>query len=331
MHDRPKPGREQISDAVVAIEKRLARIEQLLAAKRQMSLRSKAQAFLVKLGTFEHYRPREIRFPSPYVPKVAAADLPSIQIVTPSLNQARFVGETIESVLGQNYPKLTYVIQDGLSDDGTEEIIEGYRERLVVRRERDTGQANAINRGFANADSDIMGYLNSDDLLLPDTLGYVAEFFLRNPEVDVVYGHRVVIDAQTFEIGRWILPPHDSEAVKWADFIPQETMFWRKRVWDRVVKFDESFRYALDWDFILRAQSLNFKFKRLPRFLGCFRVHDTQKTSSLLDVGANEMRRLRIQHLGRKYYARPVRQAIRGYVLQHVLLTLLYRLRILRY
>jgi glycosyltransferase involved in cell wall biosynthesis len=331
MHDRAKSDREQIVDAVVAMEKRLDRIEQLLLAKRSMPFRSRVQAFLVKLGTFDHYRPREIRFPSPYVPKVAATDLPSIQIVTPSLNQARFIGETIESVLGQNYPKLTYVIQDALSDDGTEEIIEGYKERLVIRRERDTGQANAINRGFENADSDIMGYLNSDDLLLPGTLAYVAEFFLRNPEIDVVYGHRVIIDAQTFETGRWILPAHDSEAVKWADYIPQETMFWRKRVWDRLAKFDESFRYALDWDFILRAQSLNFKFKRLPRFLGCFRVHDAQKTSSLVDVGAGEMRRLRIQHLGQKYHARSVRQAIRGYVLQHVLLNLLYRLRILRY
>jgi len=115
-----------------------------------------------------------------------------------------------------------------------------------------------------------MAYLNSDDLLLPDTLAYVAEFFLRNPEIDIVYGHRIVIDAQTFEIGRWILPSHDSEAIKWADFVPQETMFWRKRVWDRVVELDESFRYALDWDFILRAQSLNFKFKRLPVFLVAF-------------------------------------------------------------
>ena len=176
-----------------------------------------------------------------------------------------------------------------------------------------------------------MCYLNSDDLLLPGTLAYVADFFSGHPEIDIVYGHRVIIDAQTLEIGRWILPPHNSEAIKWADFIPQETMFWRKRVWDRGVKFDESFRYALDWDFILRAQSLNFKFKRLPRFLGCFRVHDAQKTSSLLDVGADEMHRLRTQHLGRKFYARPVRRAVRGYVLQHVLLNLLYRLGVLRY
>jgi len=318
-------------DAVVAIEQRLGRIEQLLVARRQLPLRSKAQAFFVKLGTFEHYPPRAIRFPPPHVPKVAAADLPSIHIVTPSLNQARFVRETVESVLDQNYPRLTYVIQDCLSDDGTTEVLEGYKDRLVVRCERDTGQANAINRGFEDADADIMAYLNSDDLLLPDTLAYVAEFFLRNPEIDIVYGHRIVIDAQTFEIGRWILPSHDSEAIKWADFVPQETMFWRKRVWDRVVELDESFRYALDWDFILRAQSLNFKFKRLPRFLGCFRVHDGQKTSSLLDVGVDEMRRLRIRSLGRKYYARTVRQAIRGYVLEHVLLNLLYRMGILRY
>jgi glycosyltransferase involved in cell wall biosynthesis len=247
------------------------------------------------------------------------------------LNPALFIRETIESVLDQNYPKLTYLIQDCLSDDGTKEIVEAYKDRLVIRRELDTGQANAINRAFENTDADIMFYLNSDDLLLPGTLAYVANYFDAHPDVDIVYGHRVVIDAQTLEIGRWIIPPHDAEAIKWADFIPQETLFWRKRVWDRVGKFDESFEYALDWDFILRAQALGFKFKRLPRFLGCFRVHDRQKTSSLLDVGTVEMRKLRTQYLGRKFYLRPVHRAILGYIIQHVALNLLYRLGIVRY
>ena len=331
MHDRPKHGQEKLLETIIALEKRLGRIEQLLVNHaRGGKFRRKVAAFLVKLGTFEHYRPRELRS-SRYFSEVAPANLPSIQIVTPSYNQAPFIRETIESVLNQNYPKLTYAIQDCLSDDGTKEIIEEYKDRLVVRREPDTGQANGLNRAFENASSDIMGYLNSDDLLLSGTLAYVADYFARHSEVDVVYGHRVIIDSQTFEIGRWVLPHHDAEAVKWVDYIPQETMFWRKRVWDRLGKFDESFQYALDWDFILRAQSLGFKFKRLPRFLGCFRVHDDQKTSKILDIGAVEMRQLRIRHLGRRFYLRPTHQAIRRYVLQHIFLNLLYRARILRY
>ena len=69
----------------------------------------------------------------------------------------------------------------------------------------------------------------------------------------------------------------------WGDFVPQETMFWRRRVWDKIGPFDESFHFALDWDFLLRAQAAGFRFLRLPRFLACFRVHNRQKTFLLTD------------------------------------------------
>jgi len=77
-----------------------------------------------------------------------------------------------------------------------------------------------------------MGYLNSDDVLLPGTLTYVASIFAKYPDVDLVYGHRVFIDRSDLEIGRAILPRHSSKALYWADFVPQETLFWRSRVWD---------------------------------------------------------------------------------------------------
>src|SRR4029078_10186052 len=116
--------------------------------------------------------------------------------------------------------------------------------------------------------------------LLPGTLAYVAQAFIDRPDVDLIYGHRVVIGTEGYEIGRWVLPPHDYELTKWLDFVPQETLFWRRRVWDAIGPFDTSFQFALDWDCILRAQAAGFKFKRLPRFLACFRVHDMQKTSA---------------------------------------------------
>ena len=94
-----------------------------------------------------------------------------------------------------------------------------------------------------------MAYLNSDDLLLPGALPTVAAYFAQHPEVEVVYGHRVVIDEAGDEIGRWVLPPHDDKALRWADYIPQETLFWRRSIWGKSGgRMDETFRFALDWE-----------------------------------------------------------------------------------
>ena len=80
-----------------------------------------------------------------------------------------------------------------------------------------------------------MAWLNADDLLLPGTLHYVASYFQRHRDVEVIYGHRVIIDEQDREIGRWVLPPHDADVLRWADYVPQETLilFWRRRLWER--------------------------------------------------------------------------------------------------
>ena len=132
--------------------------------------------------------------------------------------------------------------------------------------------AQAINRGFAHSTGDIMAYLNADDLLLPGSLNFVAAYFEAHPDIDVVYGHRVLIDADGAEIGRWVLPPHEDEVLSWADFVPQETLFWRRDMGERAGgAMDESFRFALDWDLLLRFRDAGARFVRLPRFLGAFR------------------------------------------------------------
>jgi glycosyltransferase involved in cell wall biosynthesis len=198
--------------------------------------------------------------------------------------------------------------------------------------ERDGGQANAINRGFARSTGDIMAWINGDDLFMPGCFHYVAKFLMDNPEVDIIYGHRVVIDHKGWEVGRWILPPHDPKVVKYCDFVPQETLFWRRRVWDKVGPLDESFQFALDWDFILRVQEAGFKFKRLPRFLGCFRAHEDQKSSAVLQtVGVPEMNRIRTRIFGRPVGDREIRKKIRRYFRRHVLLHRAYKLRLVKY
>jgi hypothetical protein len=108
-------------------------------------------------------------------------------------------------------------------------------------------------------------------------------------------------------------------------------MFWRRRVWDALGGFDESFRYALDWDFVLRAHAKGLRFARLPRFLGCFRVHDAQKTVDIFDVGQDESQRLRRIHLGRDPTPREIGKGSAGYLWRHVLYHRLYKLNLLRY
>ena len=131
----------------------------------------------------------------------------TISIVTPSYNQAPFIERTLRSVLDQGYPDLQYFVQDGGSKDGTADILERHADRLAgFDCQPDGGQAQAINRGFARTDGEIMAWLNSDDILLPGALAHVAAKFAAHPEIDVLYGHRVLIDENDCEIGRWIMP-----------------------------------------------------------------------------------------------------------------------------
>lgn len=251
-----------------------------------------------QIGVLHQYAARPLRVPKP---RRRQQSTPlHFTIVTPSYNQGDFIGRTLDSVLSQNHPQLEYVVQDGGSTDSTSEVIRAYAAHLSrYESAKDNGQTHAINLGFRGTSGEIMGYLNSDDLLLPGSLAYVEEYFLRHPDVDAVYGDRIIIDEHDHEVGRWVLPAHDAEALHLADYIPQETLFWRRRVWDKVACLDESFRFAMDWDLLLRLQDVGANIVHLPQFLGAFRVHLSQKTSTELESrGAEEMARLRRRSLG---------------------------------
>ena len=286
------------------------------------------------LGNLSHYTPRDLVVPARYHQIAVPSPTPRISIVTPSLNQASFLEFTLRSVIEQNYPDIEYIVQDGGSSDGSVEILKRY-ERLLTRWEslRDGGQAHAINLGFAHATGEIMAWLNSDDLLLPGTLNYIADYFNQHPDVDVIYGHRILIDEMGREIGRWILPPHDEEVIRWADFVPQETLFWRRRIWKVIGEaVDEDFEFALDWDLILRFQEAGAKFVRLPRFLGAFRVWPHQKTQkAMAKQGAREIAILLERYHGRLVSQAEVASQIRGYLVRHIFHRILYELGLSRY
>jgi glycosyltransferase involved in cell wall biosynthesis len=125
-----------------------------------------------------------------------STSLPSISLVTPSLNQGRFIRATIESVLSQEYPALEYFVQDGGSTDGTLDLLAAYAGRVPFVSEPDRGQADAINRGLRRSHGEVVGYLNSDDLLRPGALRAVGEAFAARPDVVFVWGRATYVEAE---------------------------------------------------------------------------------------------------------------------------------------
>jgi glycosyltransferase involved in cell wall biosynthesis len=231
-------------------------------------------------------------------------------------------------VVSQKYPSLEYVVQDGGSTDGTVDVLRRFEPLLSSWvSEPDGGQGDAVNRGFLRTTGEIMAWLNSDDLLLPGSLAYVARYFDAHPDVDVLYGHRVMIDADDKQVGVWILPGHDDKMLTLADYVPQETLFWRRRIWEATGGcVDASLNYALDWDLLLRFREAGANIARVPRFLGAFRIHDEQKTTALHPVGESETDMLRLRVHGRVLPIEEVLHRLRPYFLRHIVVHTRHRL-----
>ncbi len=219
---------------------------------------------------------------------------PKISIVTPSYNQGEYIERTVRSVLLQRYPNLEYILMDGGSTDDTLKRLQPYRDRFsYFVSERDRGQADAIAKGFARSTGEIMAYLNSDDLLAPDALHFVARLFQENPNIEWIYSHRCTVDDNDRVIWYWILPPHISFLMRRWDYIPQETCFWRRRLFEKTGNIDPSYKFAMDYDLFVRFMN-HGQGRRVNRFLGVFRDHGASKTKQLLEtVGATEMLKVR--------------------------------------
>lgn len=179
--------------------------------------------------------------------------LPRVSLVMPSLNQGEFLRESIESVLSQDYPDLELLVQDGGSTDGTLAVLESYADRIVLASEKDEGQADALNRGFARASGEVLGYLNSDDLLLPGAIRRVAEAFDRRPEAQLVLGRARYVDARGAVIGPCLTQAWNRDRLADYCFVAQPAAFFRRALADAVGPFDVSLHHALDYDYWLRA------------------------------------------------------------------------------
>jgi glycosyltransferase involved in cell wall biosynthesis len=211
---------------------------------------------------------------------------PKISLITPSLNQGKFIEQTIRSVLSQNYPDLEYLVMDGGSSDNTLSILERYSAQLKWVSEKDAGQTDAINKGLRMANGDILAYLNADDLLLPGTLLRVAQLFMEHPKTMWLTGQCRIIDEENREIRKlvtayknmWLRLSHPSVLLI-TDYISQPATFWRTSVVKDVGAMDNNLHYTMDYDYWLRLYS---KYPPLfvPEYLAAFKIHPQSKTTS---------------------------------------------------
>lgn len=216
-------------------------------------------------------------------------ELPRISIVTPSFNQAAFLRQTLDSVLSQNYPQLEYIVIDGGSTDGSADILRQYSSHFAYwTSEPDRGQSHALNKGFAHATGDIMTWLNSDDVLLPDALHRVGEIFARYPQIQWLTGQPANLDADDhlrafpLKTGRFRgLIRRGWYHGRGLGFIRQEGTFWRRGLWQQAgAAVDEMKHYAMDDDLWRRfAEAADLVTVDQP--LAAFRAHQQQKTAQL--------------------------------------------------
>jgi glycosyltransferase involved in cell wall biosynthesis len=185
---------------------------------------------------------------------------PKISIITPSYNQGQYLEETIQSVIGQNYPNTEYILIDGGSSDDSPSIIKKYANSFAYWQSApDNGQVDAISQGFSRSTGEILGWLNSDDVFLhPNVLSQVADLFAQNPKADITTGTGVIMNGQ----GAWnrqtaFQPQYVSySTLRYRNTILQPATFFRRNIWE-THPLDHALHFAFDWDFWIRITKNN--------------------------------------------------------------------------
>ena len=235
-----------------------------------------------------------------------------VSIVTPSFNQDRYIEDTIQSVLAQDYPQIEYRIVDGGSTDNTIGVIKKYESKLVGWvSEKDKGQTDAINKGFAQAKGDILAWINSDDTYEPGAVSAAVRYLQEHPDVGMVYGDCNFIDASGKVIGKFNAAQTSYSLLRQGySHIPQQTMFFRAELWRQVGPLDPSFYFAMDYDLWTRIAA-RAEIKYVPQTWANFRLHSSGKTLLADDRCWPEMLRVHYRDGGSffsvivaKYYLR---------------------------
>jgi glycosyltransferase involved in cell wall biosynthesis len=229
-----------------------------------------------------------------------------ISIVTLSYNQQTFLQEAIDSVLGQDFPDVEYIVVDPGSTDGSREFIRSYGARIAQLFEPDKGAADGLNKGFSRATGDVFGFLNADDYLLPGALRRVTEFFEAHPQCDIVMGNGYIVDVEgrtlrhvrtrDFTVRRYLCG-----GVRWI----QQATFFRRKAFCLSPGFNTENRTSWDGELFVSMVNTGAKVGYLDADLAAFRIHNASISGSrrLSDEYLKDCRRIFRQICGRDWRA----------------------------
>jgi glycosyltransferase involved in cell wall biosynthesis len=200
-----------------------------------------------------------------------------VSIITPSYNQAPYLEQTIQSVLEQDYPRIEYIVIDGGSTDNSVEIIKKYADRLAYWvSEKDSGQAEAINKGFSRANGEILAWLNSDDYYLLNTVSVAVRCFEQHPDVVMVYGDMFAVDGdgQTINVIRF--KQLSLEDLLCFQIIGQSSVFFRRSAFEKAGTLETKFHFMLDHHLWIRLAQRG-RILHVPQVWSAARYHAEAK------------------------------------------------------
>jgi glycosyltransferase involved in cell wall biosynthesis len=211
-----------------------------------------------------------------------------ISIITPNYNTAKYLEQTIQSVLSQKGDfELEYIVIDGGSTDESLDILERYKGELKYISEKDKGQSDAINKGMRMATGDILAYINADDIYTDGTFEKVIKYFDDNPKCMWVAGFCKVINQDNKEVRKYVTEYKNwrlknfkiKDSLIIENCISQPSTFWRKEILKEIGYFDESLHYSMDQDYWCRI-ALKYEFHLIPMYLANFRFLPDTKTGA---------------------------------------------------
>ena len=200
-----------------------------------------------------------------------------VSIITPSYNQVSFLEQTLRSVLEQDYPRIEYIVVDGASSDGSIDVIKKYADKLAWWvSEKDSGQAEAINKGLIRSNGEIVAWLNSDDYYLPNAISKVVEVFEANPDVVMIYGDMLAVDEHGQTINELKYKQLMLEDLLCFQIIGQPAVFFRREAYKKAGGLDTTFHFLLDHHFWIRIAQ-HGKILHVPQMWAAARYHVAAK------------------------------------------------------
>jgi len=251
---------------------------------------------------------------------------PLVTIVTPSFNQGQFIEDTILSVLNQTYKNIQYIIVDGGSTDNTMEVVNKYADRIdIIIHEKDKGQSDAINKGFKLAKGELVGWLNSDDILYPDCVEKIVELYVNKPDgaiyhcsiLDWINENGVFVDRKYASI------PNKEYLLNYNRSIIQQGSFYPKKLVEKINYLDEKIYYCMDLELWLRLLNYGNIYSLNEKPFSAFRIHSGTKTDSGKIRFLRNIKSVILQN-GAKWYSRNIIIGFYYYSLKYYIKKVIY-------